>query len=1017
MVGRGSIPCVGQRGMAGWAAKWSQRASGWEGAMSVQFSRLARWSAQRPRQVQWAVTTIMLISCIGYTGFHFEDRPEELWTLQDSELLQALHYMRTIPSWSDSQSRSLILVFESDSTDGQGNVLTSTFMDSAAALHKHLLSTTADDGTSFYDLCTPLPDTLGSVNGTMTSAPCFVYSFLEFWPPSIPCMDTPAEMLRGNLGAPFTLFTGCDSLSSIPAVMQRTLNCDTEVPISTLMGWSPPPPGATPAHPVVIADICPVTCGRCSADAPVSAAPDLDDPAVSSISIDRLLQDRRVLDALNATTGALGNLCADFPASLLSEGSRGFLADCADSLRQLASGQESIVDACSTSMSPEQILAGAEPATGGNPSCWDREYTFARCCEGGAPGDPSCWGGPHSYRSCCENGQVSKQDAERLSTYSAASFCPATCGACAGPADPLAEERALPLVLINGAQSILQWDPATLLGREQTDPASGALMKATAIRLIYSLNCPPEAEEKCLNLEDRWMQELGAGDAWPWPVNRAPDLTKNVRGDARARFFSLKGQNIEMLRAIFGTLPLLGLSGVLMSGYITLALGKVGSERRHSKVFVGMVGNCAVGISTVMTFGICCGLGVVITPISQVVPFLLLGIGVDDMFVIVRTFERMPLSLSTEDRIERTYRECGGAIAVTSATDALAFLVGATIKFPAMRAFCINAGVGVIITFILQLTFMAAALALTDRGIKGNPTDCDARCIRIRDKIEGPMVDDDNNSMDSALADSLARPPSSGMQALMEKTLSQFLAHGSDRAHKTVLAVFALMALGGMIGASQMQRGFPLTDVFCDDSYVSDFLRASSKHFPNQAYPFDVVFKDVNYDDSSQLQEMSRVKAELEALPEVVEAVSDWVVAYQNSVYFTEDRFVRGLRGFLSSPEGVRYAQDIVFKCDGCEEVAASRFIGLLPGDMNPDSPLASAEQQENMVTKLKDIMHGSSLEPKPFAFSFIMLVWEVWTELVLQMFINLGQAFVAIALCTAVFLLHPATSLIVTLK
>ena len=32
-----------------------------------------------------------------------------------------------------------------------------------------------------------------------------------------------------------------------------------------------------------------------------------------------------------------------------------------------------------------------------------------------------------------------------------------------------------------------------------------------------------------------------------------------------------------------------------------------------------------------------------------------------------------------------------------------------------------------------------------------------------------------------------------------------------------------------------------------------------------------------------------------------------------------------------------------------------------------------------------------------------------------LQMFINLGQAFVAIALCTSVFLTHPAPALIVT--
>lgn len=182
-----------------WVTNWSQWATKWEGKCSIQFARLARWSAQRPRQVQWGVTVIMLISCIGYVGFEFEDRPEELWTLQDSELLEGLHYMRGIPQWSDSEARALILVFESDEGDGDGNVLTSSFMDSAAELHDHLLHTTADDGTSYYDLCNKLPDSLGSVaNGTMASAPCFVYSYLEFWPPKIPCMDTPEELLTSQ---------------------------------------------------------------------------------------------------------------------------------------------------------------------------------------------------------------------------------------------------------------------------------------------------------------------------------------------------------------------------------------------------------------------------------------------------------------------------------------------------------------------------------------------------------------------------------------------------------------------------------------------------------------------------------------------------------------------------------------------------------------------------------------------------------------------------------------------------
>ena len=303
-----------------------------------------------------------------------------------------------------------------------------------------------------------------------------------------------------------------------------------------------------------------------------------------------------------------------------------------------------------------------------------------------------------------------------------------------------------------------------------------------------------------------------------------------------------------------------------------------------------------------------------------------------------------------------------------------------------MRAFCINAGIGVLLLFALQLTFMAAVLSLTDQALKGNPSKCGAFLIQARDRIEGPMAEP---AMESGLNSGEEPPaPKSIVQGFMERNIAPFLLHASDGAHRALLGFFAALFLLGVIGAAQMERGFPLTDVFCDDSYVSDFLRASSKHFPNQAYPFFIVFRGVDYDDAAQRIEMDRIKTEMEALPEVSEKVSNWVSAYERSVYFDATTFSAGLEGFLASPEGVQYGQDIVFADDG--SVQASRFIGYLPGDMTADSPLRSAAQQEAMVEKLKTITHGSSLDC--FSFSFVMLVWEVWTELIVQMFINLGQ-------------------------
>ena len=68
-------------------------------------------------------------------------------------------------------------------------------------------------------------------------------------------------------------------------------------------------------------------------------------------------------------------------------------------------------------------------------------------------------------------------------------------------------------------------------------------------------------------------------------------------------------------------------------------------------MIVGLVGTCSVCLSTTNAFGICSMLGVSVTPISQIVPFLLLGIGIDNVFILVRALERVPVGHTTEERL------------------------------------------------------------------------------------------------------------------------------------------------------------------------------------------------------------------------------------------------------------------------------------------------------------------------------------------------------------------------------
>ena len=80
--------------------------------------------------------------------------------------------------------------------------------------------------------------------------------------------------------------------------------------------------------------------------------------------------------------------------------------------------------------------------------------------------------------------------------------------------------------------------------------------------------------------------------------------------------------------------------------------------------------------------GICSTIGLVFTPAHPLIPFLLLGIGIDDMFVIVQCLSNVEDSDPTfKDKsidllVGETLKHAGVAITITSFTDFAVLIVG-----------------------------------------------------------------------------------------------------------------------------------------------------------------------------------------------------------------------------------------------------------------------------------------------------------------------------------------------------
>lgn len=95
----------------------------------------------------------------------------------------------------------------------------------------------------------------------------------------------------------------------------------------------------------------------------------------------------------------------------------------------------------------------------------------------------------------------------------------------------------------------------------------------------------------------------------------------------------------------------------------------------------GGLGLLSVGMAFVSAIGLCSMLGVSYGPVHTSLPFLLMGLGVDDIFVMMscwRQVESMNTGCSIPEKMGLMMKHAGSSITVTSITDVVAFLIGAS---------------------------------------------------------------------------------------------------------------------------------------------------------------------------------------------------------------------------------------------------------------------------------------------------------------------------------------------------
>ncbi|KAG7971471.1 hypothetical protein I3843_07G135700 [Carya illinoinensis] len=281
------------------------------------------------------------------------------------------------------------------------------------------------------------------------------------------------------------------------------------------------------------------------------------------------------------------------------------------------------------------------------------------------------------------------------------------------------------------------------------------------------------------------------------------------------------------------------ISYLVMFAYISLTLGdtpRLSSFYISSKMLLGFSGVILVMLSVLASVGFFSVIGVKSTLIiMEVIPFLVLAVGVDNMCILVHAVKRQPLELPLEGRISNALVEVGPSITLASLSEVLAFAVGSFIPMPACRVFSMFAALAVLLDFLLQVTAFVALIVFDFLRAEDRRVDC-FPCI----KVSSSDVDSDKG---------IGQRKPGLLVRYMKEVHAPFLSFWGVKI--VVISVFVGYALASIALCTRIQPGLEQKIVLPRDSYLQGYLNDVSEYL-RVGPPLYFVVKNYNYSSESR---------------------------------------------------------------------------------------------------------------------------------------------------------------------
>uniref|UniRef100_A0A669F9B0 Patched 1 n=1 Tax=Oreochromis niloticus TaxID=8128 RepID=A0A669F9B0_ORENI len=268
------------------------------------------------------------------------------------------------------------------------------------------------------------------------------------------------------------------------------------------------------------------------------------------------------------------------------------------------------------------------------------------------------------------------------------------------------------------ARKYMHWQEELIVGGT-TKNGSGPLLSAQALQTMFQLMTPKQMFEHFRGYDEvshiNWNEEKAAAILEAWQRRYSEAVQHSVSANSSQKVLSFTTTTLEDILKSFSDISVIRVASgyLLMLAYACLTMLRWDCAK--SQGAVGLAGVLLVTLSVAAGLGLCSLLGISFNAATtQVLPFLALGVGVDDVFLLAHAFsetgqnKRIPF----EDRTGECLKRTGASVALTSISNVTAFFMAALIPIPALRAFSLQAAVVVVFNFAMVLLIFPAILSM-----------------------------------------------------------------------------------------------------------------------------------------------------------------------------------------------------------------------------------------------------------------------------------------------------------------